>query len=146
MRPRALADFRLMYNSTFVPRWTVNIAGLFAFENTPGIDTRHAVSVGNAAAIAHEATGDDKLSIFKNRRHCMTIRGKVLPATKSNRRRLLYRRYWSDSDRIKVTFGAGIEDMQIHPEPASSRLHVRLLAFTRVSGVDEKRHDVRFGD
>ena len=72
MRPRALADFRLMYNSIFRAPLDRQIAGLFAFENTPGIDTRHVVSVGNAAAIAHEATGDDKLSIFKNCRHCMT--------------------------------------------------------------------------
>ena len=46
-------------------------------------------------------------------------------------------------DRIEVTFGPGIEDMELHPDRACRRLHVGRLTFSRICRVDKQRHEVR---
>src|SRR5262245_6697965 len=45
------------------------LARLFAFENTGGVDASQTVSIGKATAIAHQAAGGDELAVFENRRH-----------------------------------------------------------------------------
>ena len=51
-------------------------------------------------------------------------------------------------DSIEVTFGAGIQDMQLQPEGTSRRLHLLSVGLGK-SGfgwVDEERHDARRGN
>jgi len=45
------------------------LAGLFSFENTGGVDADQTVSVGHAAAIPHQAAGRDEFAVFEDRRH-----------------------------------------------------------------------------
>src|SRR5438128_1609151 len=56
------------------------LARLFAFENTGGVDASQTVSVGNAAAIARQAAGRHELPVFVDRRHRMANgeRGQLL--------------------------------------------------------------------
>src|SRR5215510_4151689 len=52
-------DFRGLLNR--------QLADLFAFENTPGIDASQAIRLGNGAAIAHQAASGDEPAGFEDR-------------------------------------------------------------------------------
>src|SRR6266545_3864757 len=99
------------------------LARLFAFENPSHVDARHAVSVGNAAAITHEATGDGELPVFENGWHRVAdgkcgelfLVGKEDSAAADHEPACPHLDHVCDG-RIELAFGAGIEDTKLHPE------------------------------
>src|SRR6516164_602074 len=50
------------------------IGGLLAFENAPGIDASLTVLIADAAAIAHQATGQDVFTVWEDRGQRMAVR------------------------------------------------------------------------
>jgi hypothetical protein len=152
--PSALAVLRFRNSSTFVACCTWQLARLFAFENTGDIDAGETVTIRGAAAIARQAASSGELAALVDRRHGVAEcqRGKLfLPRGK--------KRISGDDEparsqldqvgkhSIEVTFGAGIQDVELQPKSTSRVLQAAQtdLGSNRINRVKEESHDARRG-
>src|SRR6516225_5278244 len=110
------------------------ITGLFTFENAGGVDPGQTVSVGQVAAIAHQAAGGDELADFVDRRDRVTDgkRGELFAAGGEKRMGANDEPACSQSDqvcehRIEVALSAGVQDMELQAEGAGRRLQVSCI-------------------
>ena len=69
LSPSALADLRLINNSTFVPCWTGRSRGFSPLRIRSSVHTGLTVSVEEIRAIAHQTAGRDELTGREDCRH-----------------------------------------------------------------------------
>src|SRR6516164_9429654 len=126
------------------------LARLFAFENTGGVDASQTVSVGKATAIAHQAAGGDELAVFEDRRYRVTDGqcGELFAPANEEPIGADHERAGPDlgqvrKDRIEIVLGAGMHDTELQPERVCRRLQVPQLRLGRVAigRVDQRGND-----
>src|SRR5262249_22021195 len=128
---------------------------LRAFENAGDIDPGRTVSVGQFAAIAHQAAGGDELADFVDRWDRVTDgkRGELFAAGGEKRigaddEAACPQFDQSCEDRIEVALGAGIQDVEPQAEGAGRRLQGSCIYLGKsgIGRVDEVRNGARRGD
>src|SRR5262245_51106058 len=97
------------------------VSGLVALENAAGIDAGQTVCVRNGGSITQQTSSCRKLSIREDRRHraLERQRGELFAPAPKEWAAANHEPAYPQLDQlcegsIKVTFGAGIQDMQLH--------------------------------
>src|SRR5215510_9961645 len=126
------------------------ILGLLSLENPAGIDADLTGRLRKAAAIAHEAAGDGKLTKLGDRRHGVTGCQRpelFVPADEecvgSDHERAGSQLLQRCENRIEVTVSAGLQNTELQSKGPCRQLHVfRYTLCNFAAGrVDEKRDD-----
>jgi ABC transporter substrate binding protein len=123
------------------------IAPSLRVEVSPG--TGQSVRIWSAASVTHQAAGRDECAILEDRAHRVADRqcGELFaPANEecigADHERTGPQLGQGCKDRIEITFGAGMQDMELQSEGAGRRLYLsRLGRGTGTGRVDEQGHD-----
>ena len=106
------------------------VGRLFALENPAGIDAGQAVCVRNVRSVAQQTSGRGELAPLVDRRHRVAERqrGELFAPAREECIGADHEPARSQLDQlcedsIEVTFGAGIQDMELQPEGTSRCLH-----------------------
>src|SRR5215831_16304267 len=98
------------------------IARLGALEDLPGVNADLAIDTGDAGPIADQAAGRSKLTPLIDRRHGTTRRQRhelLAPAEEervgANEERPGMQLGWSGEGGVDLTFGAGLQDLELYP-------------------------------
>src|SRR5262249_53733145 len=105
--------------------------GLFTLQDAPGIDASLAVKIGEAAAIAHQATGQGEFPVWEDRGQRMAGRqrrelsgAQVVEGTGADKDRTNALLRQRGEGRFEVAVRSGTSKNELHAQRARARLKV----------------------
>jgi hypothetical protein len=130
------------------------VGWLLALENPAGVSASQAIVLRKIASIAHQAACLDEPAILKDRGHRVAERERGELFAPRGKEWIVADHEPAGSqleqgrkDRIKVAFGARVQDMEFEPKAAGRRLHFSRLCLGSGSvRIDERSNDLRCRD
>src|SRR5665811_1245996 len=131
------------------------VGGLLALEDTAGIDANPTERIRKTASVAHQAASLGELAKMVDRGYRVADRqyGELFkPATEeciaANHEPARSQLDQLCEDTIELTFGAGIQYMELQPEGTSCCLHLLRVGLGKsgIGRIDEQGHDARRGE
>src|SRR5215471_19081330 len=142
-RPRSLEIGKQLNFCDLLDR---QVGRLLALEDAASVRSRHPVRIQSTASVAHKAAGQREVATLVDCRDPMAERedGKLLMAVieeyfaAADYEPTGWQFDYGCEDRVKVVFGAGLQDMKLQAKSAGRRPHVSRQDFgIGISRVDE---------